>query len=299
MSRIFAIAFLALSLAPAFGQDPAAAKAALQAHDWDKAAAEYGKITAADPQNGQAWYQLGMALYSSNKFLDAAGAFQHAADLKFTPIFSTYNAAASMARAGRATDALASLEKLAAMGYRNVQQLRQDEDFVSLRNLPRFHAVMAAVEKNKTPCEHSEQSRQFDFWIGEWDVQTPQGRHAGSSSVQKILGGCVIFENWTGALSQGKSFNAYNSSLKKWQQYWVSDSGVTTLYTGELLGNQMRYLAEAGPQNGSTEQRLTFTKLDDNRVRQLGEASNDGGKTWTVSYDLLYVRKHSQNTGRR
>ena len=260
---------------------------------------EYGKITAADPDNGQAWYQLGMSFYSSNKFADAAGAFQHAADLKFTPIFSTYNSAASLARAGRATDALAALEKLAAMGYRNPQQLSQDDDFVSLRKLPRFQAVMAAVEKNKAPCEHSEPSRQFDFWVGEWDVRTPQGLHAGTSSVQKILGGCVILENWTGAASQGKSFNVYNTALKKWQQYWVSDSGVTTLYSGELVGNQMRYLAEAGPQNGNAAQRLTFTKIDDNTVRQLGEVSSDGGKTWTVSYDLLYVRKRSPTTPHR
>jgi hypothetical protein len=26
-------------------------------------------------------------------------------------------------------------------------------------------------------------------------------------------------------------------------------------------------------------------------VRQLGEASADGGATWTVEYDLLYKRK--------
>jgi hypothetical protein len=39
------------------------------------------------------------------------------------------------------------------------------------------------------------------------------------------------------------------------------------------------------------ERKLTFTRIDENRVRQLGENSSDGGKTWTVAYDLLYVRK--------
>jgi len=276
----------------AFAQNPAAANAAFQAHEWDKAAKEYQKITSADPKNGEAWYQLGLSMYSMNKFQEAAAAFQHSAELKFRPVFSTYNTAAALARSGRTDDALAWLEKLPGMGYRNVQQVEQDQDFTSLKESRRFEGVLVAIRKNATPCQDAELNRGFDFWVGEWDVQTAQGQHAGNSSVQKILGGCVILENWAGQGSQGKSFNAYNQALKKWQQYWVDDSGTTTLYTGEIVGDQMRYLADAGQQNGQQARRMTFTRLAEGKVRQLGEVSNDGGKTWIVSYDLIYVRKN-------
>jgi hypothetical protein len=37
--------------------------------------------------------------------------------------------------------------------------------------------------------------------------------------------------------------------------------------------------------------RMTFTPIDANTVRQFGENSNDGGKTWTTAYDLTYRRK--------
>lgn len=37
--------------------------------------------------------------------------------------------------------------------------------------------------------------------------------------------------------------------------------------------------------------RLSFTKLDNGNVRQLGEISVDEGKTWTVEYDLEYRKK--------
>ena len=121
-------------------------------------------------------------------------------------------------------------------------------------------------------------NRQFDFWVGEWDVQTPQGQPAGSSTVQNILGGCVILENWTGLGSQGKSFNAYNQALKKWQQYWVDDTGITTLYTGEVVGNQMRYLADAGSQNGQQARRMTFTKLGDGRYANWVKPPTMAGK---------------------
>jgi tetratricopeptide (TPR) repeat protein len=276
----------------AFAQNPDAASAAFQAHNWTKAAAEYQKIASADPQNGEAWYQLGFSLYSMDRFPEAADAFRHAAELKFRPVFSTYNSAASLARSGQTDNALAWLEKLPGMGYRNVQQIEQDQDFTLLKESRRFQGVLVALRRNAAPCEETELNRQFDFWVGEWDVQTVRGQHAGSSSVQKILGGCVILENWTGLGSQGKSFNAYNQGLKKWQQYWVDDSGTTTLYTGEIVGNQMSYIADAGSQNGQQARKMTFTRLPDGKVRQLGETSTDGGKTWTVAYDLIYVPKN-------
>ena len=37
--------------------------------------------------------------------------------------------------------------------------------------------------------------------------------------------------------------------------------------------------------------RLTFFPVSANEVRQLGEASADGGKTWKTQYDLYYHRK--------
>ena len=273
-------------------QDPAAAAAAMKAQQWEKAASEYQKITAANPQDGLAWYQLGMALYSQNKFAEAALAFQHASGLKVRPVFSTYNTAASLARAGKTQDALAWLEKLGPMGYGGTAQVEGDPDFASLKDAPRYHALLATLKKNAAPCEASQESAQFDFWVGEWDVQTPQGQHAGNSSVQKILGSCVVLENWSGGGLDGKSLNIYNSNLKKWQQYWADSSGRATLYTGEIVNGEMRYLAEAGPQNGpQTSRKMTFSRLGPDKVRQLGELSTDGGKTWTVSYDLIYVRK--------
>ncbi|HEX7288510.1 MAG TPA: hypothetical protein VF532_20165 [Candidatus Angelobacter sp.] len=292
MRRLMWACLLALFMATAVAQDHAAAEAALKAQQYEKAAAEYQMITAANPQDGLAWYQLGMAFCSLNKFGEAAGAFQHSSDLKFRSVLSAYNSAASLARAGKGQDALAWLEKLAATGYGGAAQVEGDPDFVSLKDAPRYQAVVAALKKNAAPCDTSQESAQFNFWLGEWDVQTPQGQHAGNSSIQKILGSCVVLENWSGGGLDGKSFNIYNRSLKKWQQYWVDTSGRVTVYTGELVDGEMHYLAEAGTQNGmQISRKMTFSKLGSDKVRQLGEMSTDGGKTWTVAYDLIYVRK--------
>ena len=41
------------------------------------------------------------------------------------------------------------------------------------------------------PCTAAE-NRQFDFWIGDWDVTTPNGKAAGTNRINPILGGCVL-----------------------------------------------------------------------------------------------------------
>lgn len=134
--------------------------------------------------------------------------------------------------------------------------------------------------------------RQFDFWVGEWNVDQA-GKEAGASSVQLILDGCIVFENWTGAKGyNGKSFNLYNATLGKWQQYWVDNAGGVLVFTGEYKDNSLRYEGVTPQKDGSTVlERLTFFKLSANQVRQLWEQSKDQGKTWAIVFDGNYVRK--------
>jgi len=142
------------------------------------------------------------------------------------------------------------------------------------------------------PCGAKPEYRQFDFWIGEWDVQAG-GNHAGTNSVQLILGDCVIFENWTGARGMtGKSFNIYNAAKGKWQQTWVDSTGNVLELYGEFKDGAMRLVGEKpGPNGPRIINKITFTPLEGGRVRQLWESSQDDGKTWNTAFDGLYIRK--------
>src|SRR6476469_7722246 len=84
----------------------------------------------------------------------------------------------------------------------------------------------------KTPCTTEPVYRQFDFWIGQWDVYGKGGKKAGESKVDLILDSCIILENWTSAAGNysGKSFNTYNAATHQWQQTWVDNVGGTTEY---------------------------------------------------------------------
>jgi len=142
--------------------------------------------------------------------------------------------------------------------------------------------------------------RQFDFWVGEWEAYGPKGNKGGDSKISIILDSCIILEEWTSASMQqglryaGKSFNTYNTATKQWQQTWVDNAGGTTEYLrGEGSDGKIMFYADKviGPQGKLFMRRLTFTKLSNDKVRQFGERSDDGGTTWTTEYDLEYRRK--------
>ncbi len=146
------------------------------------------------------------------------------------------------------------------------------------------------------PCATNPVYRQFDFWIGEWDVYAKNGRLAGDSRIELILDSCVIVENWTNTNGsyKGKSFNTYNRQSGQWQQTWVDDKGGSTEYLkGKYENNSIVFLTEPFPFTKDTMaiRKLTFFKLSEEKVRQLGEISKDRGTTWAVEYDLEYRRR--------
>ena len=134
--------------------------------------------------------------------------------------------------------------------------------------------------------------RQFDFWVGDWDL-TAGGQRAGTNLVTLEEGGCLIHEHWTGAKGgTGQSLNFYDRQDGRWHQVWVSSSGNVLDLAGSYADGTLTYRGERRQPDGSTLlHRLSFHANADGTVRQLWETSSDGGSTWTTSFDGLYRRK--------
>ena len=195
--------------------------------------------------------------------------------------------ARSLARAGEKAKAFEALEQAAAKGYGQSEQLLAENDFLPLREDPKWAEILAAVQKNQHPCRSAAEFRQFDYWIGEWDVERG-GQKIAYSSIQLILDECVVFENYTAARGySGKSFSMWNRTKKRWEQQYADTSGNWNLWTGNVENGVMTMLSQSP---GAT-QRMTYTKEGPDRVRQRIEVSTDEGKTWTTGYDGLYVRR--------
>jgi hypothetical protein len=147
-----------------------------------------------------------------------------------------------------------------------------------------------AADPKSPPCS-SEQHRQFDFWVGRWDVTLEQGKPAGRNDIQKILGGCALLENWTGAQGgTGKSLNFYDAVDGLWHQTWIDGSGGALFLAGKFANGAMRLEGRrpATPKQPAIRHRITWTPLPDGAVRQLWESASEGKDDWTVQFDGVY-----------
>ena len=157
-------------------------------------------------------------------------------------------------------------------------------------------ACMAAgpLDAQPQPACTVAEYRQFDFWVGEWNVTLPNGRAAGTNHIQSINAGCGLREEWKGAGgSTGTSLNAYDPVSGRWHQTWIGSDGTFLLLDGGLRDGAMELSGVTTGANGSkTLHRIRWTPLGGSPpgVRQLWESSTDGGKTWTVAFDGKYER---------
>ncbi len=72
------------------------------------------------------------------------------------------------------------------------------------------------------PCG-GEAFKQFDFWLGEWNVTTPDGTLAGENLITSEENGCLVLERWRSAGGgTGQSYNYFNPATEKWRQVWIS-----------------------------------------------------------------------------
>lgn len=164
--------------------------------------------------------------------------------------------------------------------------------------LPGMHAALAQEEgqaraSSATPACAQENSRQFDFWVGEWEVRDAEGRVAGVNRISSEEGGCVIVERWSAADGRtGQSLNYFDPAANRWKQTWVG-LGLLLHMEGSFSDGHMRL---EGPlqylgQGRVTTLRGTWTRLSDGRVRQHFEESEDGGKSWITWFDGYYTRR--------
>ncbi|MBT4162465.1 MAG: hypothetical protein HOC70_06145 [Gammaproteobacteria bacterium] len=153
-------------------------------------------------------------------------------------------------------------------------------------------AAMSSAEP--VPCS-SEEHTQFDFWLGKWTAYTADGKtRQGTNHLHKIMGNCGMQENWESASGNfsGTSYNFYMASRGVWHQTWVDNSGGRLLLEGRKEEGEMVLQGNRTAADGVTVlDRITWTPLEDGRVRQHWQASKDDGVTWSEVFDGYYQRE--------
>lgn len=277
--------------------DATAADTAYRDKNWQAAEKLYAQLTQSNPAVGRYWYRLSVSQQNAGHSQEALKSLETARTKGVPPFFVDYARADIYASTGDKDKAFAALQQAAKSGFAQPDQLESDSDLKTLKNDPRYSSVLEQVKRNQSPCEYSLENRQFDFWIGEWDaIPTGGGPTQGSSHIAKALEGCAIWENWTGLGGngyEGKSYNVYNPSLKRWEQFWVDNRGGMIHFYGGMKNGVMDYWTDEIPQPDGTklQRHLQFFNQGPDKVRQFSQGSTDGGKTWHVEYDLTYMRR--------
>ncbi len=140
-------------------------------------------------------------------------------------------------------------------------------------------------------CQSDPVYSQFDFWVGEWEVATPGGDHAGHNSISKRDGGCLILEEWSSAGGgSGTSVNFYDPVAGLWRQIWISPGEIIDYSGGLNAEGEMVLEGSITPRGGDPAPfRGIWTPLEDGRVRQHFEQYDADEDAWITWFTGVYT----------
>ena len=294
---------LSVSYTVSYGQSAASlisvADSLFLKQEWSTAQATYQKaFSSGEPQTALSLNRLAYCYLNKGEYANAVDNFKLSLQKNPTQAGERIiRSRLAMAYAGSHDSKMAieELDSAVTHGYANVPEIDSTKEFDNIRNDAAFKALVSRANDILYPCMKDPHAREFDFWIGEWDVYpTGSNQLVGRSSIQMGSGGCFILENWTaiGYPNTGKSMNFVDPATNKWKQVWVGSGGAVTEYVnGVYKDSAMQFESTSKTPKGVSKIRFRFFNEGPDKVRQFQEYSTDDGKTWNVSYDLTYIRK--------
>jgi hypothetical protein len=155
--------------------------------------------------------------------------------------------------------------------------------------------ALPAAGQDKTPysCESTAEHRQFDFWLGNWEVTDKAGDTVyGHNRISLGEKGCLLLEEWKSSRGgTGTSINYYNPVTDQWHQDWV-DAGASIINThggmknGSMAMRGKIYYLKSGRR---ADFRARWTPMEDGRVRQFFQEKDDKGQ-WQTWFEGFYRR---------
>jgi len=133
-------------------------------------------------------------------------------------------------------------------------------------------------------------ARQFDFWLGDWDLRwEPDG--CGVNVITSILDDHVVLEQFDGRPSiplAGMSVSVFDRDIGRWRQVWVDSDGQYLDFVGGFEGERM--VLERRRTDGRL-QRMVWSNIAAESLLWSWEHSDDDGARWTVDWAIDYRRR--------
>ncbi len=155
-----------------------------------------------------------------------------------------------------------------------------------------FYTETYSQDKSKVACT-TVAYKQFDFWIGIWNVYDVKSKLIGTNTVVKMPNACTIQENWSSKTStnKGTSYNYYDVTDNTWNQLWIDNAGSILKLKGKLIGKNMVLKSDliTGKKKSFYNQ-ITFFNNSDGTVTQLWELLDKDGIIFNEIFRGIYKR---------
>ena len=173
-----------------------------------------------------------------------------------------------------------------------------------------FRRELTAPLQEPTPAPRGlpAESRQFDFWVGSWDVNLRIRQDDGSwrdsvraeANIYSILNGKAVLELWDSAPIRGFSLRAFDAARGQWVLWlnWPGEdrSGTSSLTGGFRHGRGEFFSTRTGADGAETLSRYTFSDITPDSLRWDDAYSPDGGRTWRHQWIMEFSRTAARPT---
>ncbi len=146
----------------------------------------------------------------------------------------------------------------------------------------------------------AQDSSDFDFWLGKWDLTWDAGDGAtgkGVNHIHKTLDGTVIQENFeatdAGSITgfKGMSISVFNPNNSSWHQAWADNQGGYFNFIGEIHSDRRIFKAEPRTvEDKVIVLRMVFYDIKEEGFTWDWERSEDGGETWNLRWRIQYKK---------
>ena len=179
-------------------------------------------------------------------------------------------------------------------------------------DIKRFCTCLAAAAaftvsalEGQSVCD-APQAREFDFWIGEWNVVNKRLTEEGwaemgraAAKVYPILGGCALVEHWRGTAwgnkTIGFSVRNFDPETGKWFLLlsWPGQNrpGFGTLEGTFTHGRGEFFRERETPEGETSLTRYSFSDTKPDALRWDAAESKDGGGNWQTYWIMEFSRR--------
>lgn len=144
-----------------------------------------------------------------------------------------------------------------------------------------------------TSCAASAESRQLDYWLGDWNLGAAGSSGNAHSTVSLSLDKCLVIENWDGGRGHyGQNVFGYSADDNSWYGFFADNEGRVHVFTsGKVSAGSAEFEGPSRRPNGATVlNRVKVIRLSPNKVEQTWEKSLDKGTTWNLAFRGEYLR---------